>query len=136
MGKNTTVWLDSDKAFIISFNHDEESFLQITSNLEHYHYNEGRGNTIPFLGQEVSSERKLLERKKQQLKRYFKEIITNLLDASQIAIYGPADTKFKFRKELENHRDLNRKIISFKVADKMTKNQLISMARNFYLTTA
>jgi len=136
MGKNTAVWLDSDKAFIISFNHDEESFLQITSNLEHYHYNEGRGNTIPFLGQEVSSERKLLERKKQQLKRYFKDIIKHLSDASQIAIYGPADTKFKFRKELENHQGISPKIISFKVADKMTKNQLISMARNFYLTTA
>jgi len=41
----------------------------------------------------VSSERKIEERRKHQLRRYYEEIIRAIKDAKKILIFGPGEAK-------------------------------------------
>ena len=76
---------------------------------------------------------KYLEREKHQLKAYFKEIASKMKDAKAIVIFGPAQTKEKLRKELqENYKDLNTKVKAVKNADSMTDNQVKALVRDFF----
>jgi stalled ribosome rescue protein Dom34 len=76
---------------------------------------------------------KYLEREKHQLKAYFNNLADAIGDADAIALFGPAETNEKFRKELsENHKTLAAKLIAVTKADSMTPNQIKALVRDFF----
>ncbi|MBL4664051.1 MAG: hypothetical protein JKY22_10990, partial [Flavobacteriaceae bacterium] len=85
--------------------------------------------------QDVVQDSKYLEREKNQLGIYFKEIIRHLYDSRQIVIFGPAETGQKFRKELDdNYIPLAALVSDVVITDSMTKNQMMALVRNYYTT--
>lgn len=131
--KNLGIWLDKKNARIISLENEKEVMDTIVSEVEDYRIHGGSGTKFKGGPQDVVQDSKYLEREKHQLKAYFKEIASKMKDAKAIVIFGPAQTKEKLRKELqENYKDLNVKVKAVKSADSMTDNQMKAFVRDFF----
>jgi len=131
--KKTGIWLDKDKALIITLENGEERLNTIMSNVEHYRPHGGSGTRLKGGPQDVVQDSKYLDREKQQLKKYYKSIASEIKDTDALVIFGPADTYKKFSKELsKNHKSLSNKIKDLKKADSMTENQIKAWVRDFF----
>jgi len=127
------IWLDSDQAHIISLTGESELMDTIESGVEHFHLHGGAKTSTPYGAQMTSSnEGKLLERKKHQMSTFFNTIISKLNGASEIAIFGPAETKVGLKKALESHPALKDKRVTVEAADSMTHNQVRALVRNHF----
>ncbi|EDP70418.1 hypothetical protein FBALC1_06663 [Flavobacteriales bacterium ALC-1] len=133
--KNTGVWLDKNKALIVTIENSTETLNTIDSNIEHYHIHGGSGTKFKGGPQDVIQDSKYLEREKHQFKEYFKNIVSEIKDTDALVIFGPAETNIKFSKELQkNYSELNTKIKGVEKVDSMTDNQVKSWVRNFFLS--
>jgi len=131
--KNTGIWLDKEKALIVTIENGIEKVNTITSNVEHYRPRGGSGTRAKGGPQDVVQDSKYLEREKHQLKQYYKSLASEIKEADALVIFGPADTNEKFSKELhKNYRPLSTKIKGVRKADSMTENQLKSWVRDFF----
>ncbi|MCB0462174.1 MAG: hypothetical protein R2816_07320 [Flavobacteriaceae bacterium] len=121
--KNTGIWLDKDKALIVTIDGEKETLYTVASNLEHFRAHGGSGTRFKGGPQDVVQDSKYLEREKHQLKKYFKTLATEVKDSDALVIFGPADTNEKFSDELlKKHMSLSTKIKGVKKADSMTEN--------------
>lgn len=131
--KQTGVWLDKNKALIITLENDTETMQTVLSNIEHYHQQDSLGNNIKRNPLNIIKESTILNREKQQLKSYFKEIVSMINDTDELVIFGPAETNEKFSKKIiENYSDLSDRLKGVKKADSMTDNQLKAWVRDFF----
>jgi len=131
--KNIGIWIDKEKAYIISLNNDETIIDTIQSEIETFNIGGGSGTRFKGGPQDVVQDSKYLEREKHQLKSYFREITSKIKNADAIVIFGPAKTNKKFYKELEkNHKDISVKVKAVKKADSMTNNQVKALVRDFF----
>lgn len=131
--KRTGVWLDKLKAHVVAIFNDKVSFNTILSNVETFHIHGGSGSRLKGGPQDVVQDSKYLEREKHQLKKYFKNIASEIKDAEEVVIFGPAETGEKFYKELtENHKGLKIKVRDVIKTDSMTKNQVKAWVKEFY----
>ena len=132
LNKNIGIWLDSDKAYIFSFYQDKEELEIIYSQVEHFQVQGGYGSGTAYKPQEAVSESKFLERKKAQLKDFYRRIIVRLDSAEAIAIFGPAEAKMGLKKALKSRKQFKDKIVAFKAAANMTDNQKRALVRDFF----
>jgi len=131
--KNIGIWLDKEKAHIISIENKIENFRTIQSNIENFHVRGGSGTKFKGGPQDVVQDRKYLEREKHQLKSYFKKITTQLRNADSIVIFGPAETYLKLKRELENnYTTINTKVKNVKKSNSMTENQLKAWVKDYF----
>jgi len=131
--KKLGIWLDKKTARIISLENEKEVMDTIVSEVEDFRIHGGSGTKFKGGPQDVVQDSKYLEREKHQLKAYFKEIASKMKDANAVVIFGPAQTKEKLHKELqENYKDLNAKVKAVKTADSMTDNQVKALVRDFF----
>ncbi|WP_298516795.1 hypothetical protein [uncultured Kordia sp.] len=131
--KKTGIWLDKNKAFIVTLQNENETLISINSNIEHFRPHGGSGTRMKGGPQDVVQDSKYLEREKQQMKQYFKEIAFEIRDADVLVIFGPAGTNEKFGKELQEHyKTLSAKVKEIVKVDSMTVNQVKALVRDFY----
>jgi hypothetical protein len=131
--KKIGIWLDKEKAHLVTLKNENIRFNTITSELEFYHPKGGSPSRSRWGPQDVVQDSKYLEREKHQLKLFFKEVANTINDADVIVILGPGDTNTKFFKELnENYKTLALKVKAVKKADSMTENQLKAMVTDFF----
>jgi len=131
--KKTGIWLDKDKALIVTLENGKETLNTVISNVEHYRPHGGSGTRFKGGPQDVVQDSKYLDREKQQLKQYYKSLASKIKDTDALVIFGPADTNEKFSKELhKNHKPLSTKIKGVKKADSMTENQVKAWVRDFF----
>ncbi|MGH1386741.1 hypothetical protein [Kordia sp.] len=131
--KKTGIWLDKNKALIVTLENQQETLQSIDSNIEHFRPHGGSGSRLKGGPQDVIQDSKFLEREKQQMKLYFKEIATRITDIDALAIFGPAGTNEKFAKELQEHyKTVSSKIKGIRKADSMTDNQVKALVRDFF----
>lgn len=131
--KNIGIWLDKEKAFIITLENGKESFNEIISKIENYRIHGGSGTRLKGGPQDVVQDSKYLEREKHQFKRYFNEIISSIKDANALVIFGPAGINNRLKKELEEfYKDINQKVVAVEKADSMTQNQTKALVRDYF----
>lgn len=132
--KNIGIWMDREKAHIIRLKNKEATLETIFSEMEFFNRKGTSGPRVKSgVTQDVTHERTYLEREKAQLKSYFKKLADAIGDADAIALFGPADTNEKFRKELlERHKGLAARVKTVAKADSMTENQTKALVRDFY----
>ena len=131
--RQTGIWIDRDKAHIVTIENGKERLSTITSNIDHFKPHGGSGTRLKGGPQNVVQDSKYLEREKHQLKQYYTAIATQIKDTDELVIFGPADTNEKLSKELhENYSSLSKKIKDVKKADSMTDNQVKALVRDFY----
>ena len=131
--KNIGIWLDKDKAHVVTLEKGNEQMNTVMSNMEHFNIHGGSGTRLKGGPQDVVQDSKLLEREKQQHKAYFKALTKHIVDANKIVLFGPAQTMKRYAQHLERyHPDLSNKVQAVHKADSMTDNQVVALIREFY----
>ena len=133
--KKIGIWLDKEKAHIVTLKKEQEHFKTVLSELEFFNPVGGSRSKTRWGPQDVVQDSKFLEREKQQLKKYFHAIAAQAIDADSLVLFGPAQTADKLRKELQlSYPRLAAKIKTVVKADSMTDNQVKALVRDFYET--
>lgn len=132
--KQIGIWMDKEKAHIVTLTGEQEIFETIQSDLDFFKPSGGSGTKSAKWGpQDVVQDSKYLEKEKHQLKKYFNNLADAIGDADAIALFGPADTNEKFRKELvSNYKTLSAKLKTVEKADSMTENQTKALVRDYF----
>lgn len=132
--KRIGIWMDKEKAQIVRLIEETEAFETIHSNLDFFKPSGGsRTRSAKWGPQDVVHDSKYLAKEKQQLKTYFDQLVKAIGDADAIALFGPADTNQKFKKELErNHKTLAEKLKTVSKTDSMTENQVKALVRDYF----
>ena len=117
MNKRVGLWLDGNKAVIVSIADNIEARRIITSDMEHYVL---YSTIVPGDG---SPENIRDRRFWNHLGEYYDKIIAHIRDAAEIQIFGPEGAKYELQKRLENE-GLAGHIVSMEDADKMTDLQI------------
>ncbi len=131
--KQIGIWLDKEKAHVVTLHHGDETFETIQSELEFFNPKGGSRSKTRWGPQEVVQDSRYLEREKQQLQRYFDRIISIVGKADELGIFGPAETGKKLEKFIEEkHPLLTQKVKTVKKADSMTDNQIKALVRDFF----
>lgn len=135
--KRIGIWMDKEKAHIVILTDTSEKLRTINSEIDFFNPKGGSGTQFKGGPQDVIQDSKYLEREKHQLKTYYEKLANSIEDADEIALFGPADTAQKFRKELKkSHKQLSAKIKTVKKVDSMTDNQIKALVRNFFVERA
>jgi stalled ribosome rescue protein Dom34 len=129
----TGIWIDKDKALIVTLKNGEAVLCTLYSSIEHFHVHGGSGTRLKGGPQDVVQDSKYLRREKHQLKQFFKKIASKIRGTNALVIFGPSDTNEKFSDELHaNYKSLSAHIKGVKKVDSMTNNQLKALVRDFF----
>jgi hypothetical protein len=127
MNKRVGLWLDRNKAVIVSIANNIEARRIITSDMEHYVL---YSTIVPGDG---SPENIRDRRFWNHLAEYYAKIVEHIRDATEIQIFGPAEAKYELEKHLENE-GLAIHIVSIENAEKMSDLQVgIKVQKRFPL---
>jgi len=117
MKKRVGLWLDRNKAVIVSIADNIEARRIITSDMEHYVL---YSTVVPGDG---SPEEIRDRRFWNHLGEYYAKIIAHIRDATEIQIFGPEVAKYELVRHLESE-GLAGNIVSLEEADKLTDLQI------------
>jgi hypothetical protein len=142
MKKYIGIWVDHKKAVIVTKKQPERSYeedaelgvTQISSDVERKVRLAGGSRTrnTPWGPQEVAVDSKIEARQKQQLKKFYHQIIEFIKDADKILIMGPGEAKLELKKEIEKSKALIPKIVGVHTSDKMTNNQIAAKVKSYF----
>ncbi|RDY58044.1 hypothetical protein [Flagellimonas nanhaiensis] len=132
--KQIGIWLDKQEALgVILEDGKEKSIFTIPSELDFFNPKGGSRSKTRWGPQDVVQDSKYLETEKHQLKRYFAKIAQELVDADQLALFGPAEAPDKFMRELEsNYPQLANKVKLKEKTDSMTQNQFKALVKRSF----
>jgi hypothetical protein len=134
MKKYTGIWLDQEKAFIITILNGEEDFCRVSSDVEgRARISGGLRSKTPYGPQEAVSEKKREERRRHQLKRYYQAIINEVKDSDKLFIFGPGEAKLGLEREIKKSKELYSKMAGVEKADKMTEAQMRAKVRSYFI---
>jgi len=134
--KNIGIWMDREKAYIISIDNDKERVTTVSSMIEDFRIGGGSGSRFKGGPQDVVQDSKYLEREKNHFKSYFKEIAQYLKNANTVVIFGPAEAGEKFNKKLQKkYKLIGKKVEAVIKADSMTLNQIKALVRDYFKKT-
>ena len=117
MDKKVGLWLDRNKAVIVSISDNVEGRSIITSDMEHYVL---YSTIVPGDG---SPEEIRDRRFWNHLGEYYDKIIAEIRGATEIQIFGPEVAKYELQKRLENE-GLSGLVVAMEDAVKMTDLQI------------
>jgi hypothetical protein len=142
MKKYTGIWVDHKKAVIVTKKQPERSYeedvelavTQISSDVERKVRLAGGSRTRnpPGGPQDVAVDSKIEARQKQQLKKFYHQIIEFITDADKILIVGPGEAKLELKKEIEKSKALIPKIVGVHTSDKMTNTQIAAKVKSYF----
>jgi hypothetical protein len=117
MNKQVGLWIDRNKAVIVTIANNIEAKRIITSDMEHYVL---YSTTIPGDG---SPENIRDRRFWNHLGEYFDKIMEHIRDAAEIQIFGPGVAKYELQKRLEDE-GLWEHVVSVEEVDQLTDLQI------------
>ena len=133
MKKYACVWIDHEKAVIVTLVDGREKVTKIDSNVgSRVRLSGGSRSKSPYGPQDVSSEKKVDEKRKHRLQDYYQEVAQNITKADKFLIIGPGEAKGELKKEIEKSKNLAPKISGVEPADKMTERQLVAKAKKYF----
>lgn len=131
MHKNVGIWLDAEKAYVISVNGGNHHIVKIESNVESRVRYEGETKAYSRRGGAFfNPSKKRTKRKKHQLNQFMDDLTSKLAGADNLLIFGPAETKNELKKVLLKRKD--KPSIKLETADKMTQNQMVARVRDHF----
>jgi hypothetical protein len=127
MNKRVGLWINRNKAVIVSIANNVEGRRIITSDMEHYAL---YSTIVPGDGApEEIRDRRFWN----HLGEYYDKIVAHIRDATEIQIFGPEEAKYELEKHLERE-GLAIHIVSMEDAEKMTDLQIgIKVQKRFPL---
>lgn len=133
-GKKTGIWMDQEKAYIISITGNQEPEIEeINSGIELRQRFPGEKQTATRFGEYIVGEREKKQRRQEHERvKYYKDMMDHLKDAEGIFIFGPGETKHEMAKEISKTRMLRGKLFAVENSDQLTLNQMKAKVKEFY----
>ena len=133
MNKRVGIWIDQRKSIIVSIVDREIEVSAITSEVERNIKSSADSRCYtPYAAQDAPSEQQWNNRRKNQLRDYYKEIIGKVEDAQDIYIFGPGEAKVQLETEINRRKALSSKVKRIEPSDKMTEQQIVAKVKMFY----
>jgi hypothetical protein len=125
MNKRVGLWLDRNKAVIVTIANNIEEKSIITSDMEHYIL---YSTVVPGDGYpEEIRDRRFWN----HLGEYYDKIMEHLRDAAEIQIFGPGVAKYELQKRLEDE-GLWEHVVSVEEVDKLTDLQIATRVQKLF----
>ena len=133
MEKLFGLWVDHEKAIIVSLMGESHKVIHVESDIEgRFRLKGGSRSNRPWGIQSATSESKRDFRYSKHLNIYFQHIIDLLKEAKQIYIFGPGEAKFEFKKRIEKNNMFLDKISDIETTDKLTEPQIIAKVKKYF----
>ena len=135
MKKLTGIWIDHEKALIITLDSGQHKLKTIESDIVTRDRIDGETKSYGRFGDQSLSQEKHKERRiKEQTSNYLKNLLSEIKDADELVLFGPANMKKELEKQILHNAKLAPKLKAVVSADSMTENQMIAWVKNFYFT--
>lgn len=136
MKNKTGIWIDHKRAVIVNFNEkSEEKFFRIDSGFDGREREDGEDrtkNTAQMGTHFISDEKGFENRKKEQLRKFYLEVILRISEDSEVYIFGPASAKDELAAKIRSYESLKIVIKKIETADRMTDKEVAAKARDFF----
>ncbi|MDP4240363.1 MAG: hypothetical protein Q8904_12925 [Bacteroidota bacterium] len=157
MKKKVGVWMDTEKAVIISFNEMEhrakilnsqpgeriskspkipdETRTIISSPIETKLRLPGDTKEFSRFGnQHYSTEIKNMHKLSNVKHQYFKNILEGIKDVDELVLFGPSLIKKEFEAQISKYPKIHAHLLSVESADAMTGNQMVRWVENYFMS--
>ena len=125
MKKEIGLWIDHQKAVIVSVHDGKEEVKEIIYRMEKHVRYRGRNDTGMSAGEDVRD-----RRYGNHLNSFYNEVIALLRDADSIQIFGSGEAKGQLEKHIK-HEGLKARIFAIETEDKMTDRQIVAKVRDY-----
>ena len=133
MNNQLGLWIDHQKAVIVSMTETGEKIQEIRSEVETQPRRSGdsplKGDYEALQVPADDSHQKFLT---QNLNIYYDEVIDHLRDAKSIFICGPSSAKNELKERLDGN-NLSAKVVGTETSDSMTTPQIAAKVRQFFV---
>lgn len=132
--KKIGIWIDRKQAKVYSLSETEERIETISSNLHSFKHKGYSRAAMKWGGpQDVLPAKTMEEREKNELNKYFDEVIHTIGKADAIAVFGPGEIPRMFTHHLERKdKILWTRLKTVEKSDKLSDRQFTAHVRNFY----
>ncbi|MDM8161798.1 hypothetical protein QUH73_18420 [Labilibaculum sp. K2S] len=133
MKKNIGVWLDTEKAYIITIEDNGARVDKIESEIESRLRFKGETKAYSRMGNQfINPANKITHKRRHQLKHYFESITDHLSDAEEIYLFGPAETKVHLAKHISKEPILKDRIRKIESEDYLSEKQMIACVKKVF----
>lgn len=126
------IWLDKRNAIVVHINGKGEKVRHLQSEVDEGNISRGDRSSTPFGLQGVASDVHILDKRNQQLKEYYQELLNEVQNSDHLLIMGPAEAKNSLLKEIRRNSALKDMKVFIQSADSMTEPQFITKVRNYF----
>jgi len=132
---NKGIWLDHKNAYVVTIADKSLKVEKIRSGAESkFHVTGGSRSKSPYGPQDVVSEHKVEERRKHQLRSFYKSLVNLCRNTGRLYILGPDGAKGELQKELVHEKVFSEGDIDIETTDKITKNQIVAKVKEHFST--
>ena len=133
MEKLFGLWVDHEKAIIVSITNGNHQIIHVKSDIEgHFRLKDDSQSISPSNLQGNTIESKMDSRYRKYLNIYFQHIIDALKEAKHIFIFGPGEAKIELKKRIEKNNILLNKISGIEASDKLTEPQIVAKVKKYF----
>ena len=133
MPKSVGIWIDHEKAFIVTLREGRQEIMRMESNVEGHVRLSGGSRTATNWGPtDVMPEGRPERRRAHHLARFYRDIIDRTKEAGSFYIFGPGEAKDELAKEIRKAKSLAPRIAAVDAADKMTERQIAAKVQTFF----
>jgi len=133
MKKQTGIWLDKEKAVVITLNDHEYKLKIIESDIQTKERYDGEKKKFGRFGSQfLNEETKKKRRVEEQTVKYLKRIFNDVKNVHEIVLFGPASLKRKLAELIKSDSQMSEKLKAVKTADIMTQKQMVAWVKKFY----
>ena len=127
------LWIDHREAVIVTLSDKGQETRRIKSHVEKQLRRSGRSPSQGSFETQMMPADDSREREYSgHLANYYDEVISCLLPAKAILLFGPGEAKGELRKRIQRNK-LDVRITRFETSDKMTERQIAQKVRRHYL---
>ncbi len=133
MKNNTAVWIDHREAVVVSLAGGTATVRHLESDAEsHFKPSGGWKSGGTIVAQSVVKEKSAEESRMHQYHAFYRQLVSLLENADAIAIFGPGEAKTEFAGEIGKIHNLRDKISAVETCERMTENQFVAKAKEFF----
>ena len=123
------IWIDHAHATLVKSNKLAEMTLtHFGSAVEsHIHGTHDSNEHLTIVNQQKQE-----ERRHNEMKTFSREILTHIMDADELVVFGPGTAKHEFKHQLEEHKVLAEKLKGVETTDKLTEAELKDFVKTFF----
>ena len=131
MTNRVGLWIDHQKAVIVSISEKGESVSKIESGAKHLEYRGPTRTRNAYSTQYGKGDDQLDKQFEQQLHKYYAQVMTHLRGAESVLVFGPSEAKSELKHLIDRNKGLRCEVHA-EPADRMTDRQVIARVRAFF----